>query len=50
MQRRTFLAASTAMAAITALPFAALAQTADNLLTRPWMGPYGGVPPFAETR
>jgi peptidyl-dipeptidase Dcp len=50
MQRRTFLAASTAMAAITALPLTALAQTADNPLTRPWTGPYGGVPPFDKVK
>jgi peptidyl-dipeptidase Dcp len=50
MQRRTFLAASTAMAATTALPLSAVAQTAGNPLTKPWTGPYGGVPPFDKVK
>jgi peptidyl-dipeptidase Dcp len=52
MQRRTFLAASTAMAATTALPLSALAQssTGGNPLTQPWTGPYGGVPPFDKVK
>ena len=48
MQRRTFLAASTAMAATTALP--AFAAAAGGPLTTPWTGPYGGVPPFDKVR
>jgi len=50
MQRRTFLAASTAMAATTALPLSARAETTANPLTRPWTGPYGGVPPFDQVK
>jgi peptidyl-dipeptidase Dcp len=50
MQRRTFLAASTAMAATTALPLSALAQAGDNPLTKPWTGSYGGVPPFDKVK
>src|SRR3546814_15569817 len=50
MQRRTFLAASTALAATTVLPLNALAQTAGNPLVAPWTGPYGGVPPFDKVK
>ena len=46
MQRRTFLAASTAMAAASMIPASAGAQGVANPLTKPWTGPYGGVPPF----
>jgi peptidyl-dipeptidase Dcp len=50
MQRRTFLAASTAMAASTFLPKSTEAQPAESALTRPWTGPYGGVPPFGAVK
>ncbi|MFL5297818.1 MAG: M3 family metallopeptidase [Phenylobacterium sp.] len=50
MQRRTFIAASTAMAAATFVPAAARAQGAGAVLTRPWSGPYGGVPPFDKVK
>ncbi len=49
MQRRTFLAASAAMTAATALPRAALAA-ASTPLTQPWTGPYGGVPAFDKVK
>lgn len=49
MQRRTFLAASSAMAAASMLPLNARAQGGDTL-TRPWTGPYGGVPPFDKVK
>lgn len=49
MQRRTFLAASAAMTAATALPRAALAA-APTPLTQPWTGPYGGVPAFDKVK
>jgi peptidyl-dipeptidase Dcp len=47
MHRRTFLAASSALAATAALapPVFAFAP-ASNPLTAPWTGPYGGVPAF----
>jgi peptidyl-dipeptidase Dcp len=51
MQRRTFLAATTALAATSVLPLDALAQAvAANPLTQPWTGPFGGVPPFDKVR
>jgi peptidyl-dipeptidase Dcp len=50
MQRRTFLAASTAMAATSMVSNTARSQTAANPLTRPWTGPYGGVPPFDQVK
>ena len=50
MQRRTFLAATTAVTAASLLPLGARAQTAANPLTRPWTGPYGGVPPFDQVK
>ena len=49
MQRRTFLAASSAMAAASLAPLGARAQAAD-ILTKPWTGPYGGVPPFDRVK
>ncbi|WP_372781000.1 M3 family metallopeptidase [Phenylobacterium sp.] len=50
MQRRTFLAASTAMAASSMISGDAGAQTSANPLTQPWTGPYGGVPPFGQVK
>jgi peptidyl-dipeptidase Dcp len=50
MQRRTFLATSTAMAASAFLPEAVRAKTAADPLTAPWTGPYGGVPPFDRVK
>jgi peptidyl-dipeptidase Dcp len=54
MHRRTFLAASSAIATAAALPLPVLAQTANpaaaNPLTRPWTGPFGGVPPFDKVK
>lgn len=47
MKRRTFLAASAALASLPALP--AFGQ-ADNPLTAPWTGPFGGVPPFDKVK
>jgi len=49
MHRRTFLAASSALAATSALPAAAFAADA-NPLTAPWTGPYGGVPAFDKVK
>lgn len=49
MRRRTFLAASSALAATSMLPASALAQ-ATNPLLAPWTGPYGGVPPFDKVK
>ncbi len=49
MHRRTFLAATTASAAVAALPAAVRAQPANPLLA-PWTGPFGGVPPFDKAR
>ena len=48
MQRRTFLAATTAVAA-TLVVSPALAQSANPLLA-PWTGPYGGVPAFDKVK
>ncbi|WP_312161335.1 M3 family metallopeptidase [Phenylobacterium sp.] len=51
MQRRTFLAASGAIAAASALPAAAVAQgAAANALTAAWTGPFGGVPAFDKVK
>jgi peptidyl-dipeptidase Dcp len=49
MHRRTFLAASSALAAATLTPGVSLAAGAD-LLSAPWTGPYGGVPPFDKVK
>ncbi|MFD3263254.1 M3 family metallopeptidase [Phenylobacterium ferrooxidans] len=49
MHRRTFLAASSALAAATLVPTISLAADAD-LLSAPWTGPYGGVPPFDKVK
>ncbi len=49
MQRRTFLAASAALAASTAMSKTALAADA-NVLMAPWTGPYGGVPAFDKVK
>ena len=49
MHRRTFLAASSALAAATLVPAMSLAADAD-LLSAPWTGPYGGVPPFDKVK
>ncbi|MDO8910799.1 MAG: M3 family metallopeptidase [Phenylobacterium sp.] len=49
MHRRTFLAASSALAAATLVPTMSLAADAD-LLSAPWTGPYGGVPPFDKVK
>jgi len=48
LQRRTFLAATTAVAA-TLVVSPALAQSANPLLA-PWTGPYGGVPAFDKVK
>ena len=51
MQRRTFLAASGALAAASALPAAAFAQAgAASAVTAAWTGPYGGVPAFDKVK
>ncbi|MBT9471014.1 MAG: M3 family metallopeptidase [Pseudomonadota bacterium] len=50
MQRRTFLAASGALAAASALPVGALAQAAALAMTAQWTGPYGGVPAFDKVQ
>ncbi|MCR5878206.1 M3 family metallopeptidase [Phenylobacterium sp. J367] len=49
MRRRTFLAASTALAATSALPAGVLAQSTSPLLA-PWTGPFGGVPAFDKVK
>jgi peptidyl-dipeptidase Dcp len=49
MHRRTFLAASSALAATASLPGAALAS-GEPVLTAPWSGPYGGVPAFDKVK
>ena len=49
MHRRTFLAASSALAASAALPPLALAADV-NPLTASWTGPYGGVPAFDKVK
>ncbi len=50
INRRNFLAASTAAAAVaTALPALARATNANPLLN-PWAGPYGGVPAFDKIK
>ena len=44
MQRRTFLAASSAFAAASSLSAASHAQkAAENAIAAPWTGPFGGV-------
>ncbi|OYU68856.1 MAG: peptidase M3 [Alphaproteobacteria bacterium PA2] len=48
MQRRSFLAASAALAATSALPKGALAATIP--MTQPWTGPFGGVPAFDKVK
>ncbi|TXH15857.1 MAG: M3 family peptidase [Gammaproteobacteria bacterium] len=51
MQRRTFLAASSAFAAASSLPAVGLAQNAaGNPITAPWTGPFGGVPAFDKVK
>ena len=49
MHRRTFLAASSALAAATLTPGMSLAADGDAL-SAPWTGPYGGVPPFDKVK
>ncbi|WP_421933472.1 M3 family metallopeptidase [Phenylobacterium sp.] len=49
MHRRTFLAATSALAATSLVPAMSLAADAD-VLTTPWTGPYGGVPPFDKVK
>lgn len=51
MKRRTFLAASGALAAASALPAAAFAQAASaSAVTAAWTGPFGGVPAFDKVK
>src|SRR5688572_4954911 len=51
MRRRTFLAASSALAATVALPAAALAHApGSNPTAAEWTGPFGGVPAFDKVR
>ena len=50
MKRRTFLAASGALAAAATLPISALAQAGASAMTAEWTGPYGGVPAFDKVR
>ena len=50
MKRRTFLAASGALAAAATLPISALAQAGAAAMTAEWTGPYGGVPAFDKVR
>ena len=50
MKRRSFLAASGALAAAQALPLPVLAAAAANPLTQAWTGPFGGVPAFDQVR
>lgn len=50
MKRRTFLAASGALAAASALPAAAFAQAGASAVTAAWTGPFGGVPAFDKVK
>ena len=51
MQRRTFLAASSAFAAASSLSAASHAQkAAENAIAAPWTGPFGGVPAFDKVK
>ncbi|MFN3512242.1 MAG: M3 family metallopeptidase [Phenylobacterium sp.] len=50
MKRRTFLAASGAIAATSLLPVQALAQAAQSAVTAEWTGPFGGVPAFDKVK
>ncbi|MAK80670.1 M3 family metallopeptidase [Phenylobacterium sp.] len=49
MDRRMFLAVSSAALGAAALPLPALAADGSPLLA-PWTGPYGGVPPFDQVK
>ena len=49
MDRRTFLAASSALAAASTLPTSLLAAT-GNPVADPWTGPFGGVPAFDKVK
>ena len=49
MQRRTFLAASAALAASTSLP-RGVAAIPVQTMNQPWTGAYGGVPPFDQVK
>jgi peptidyl-dipeptidase Dcp len=49
MQRRTFLAASGAVAAASILPIPSSAAEANPMLAE-WSGPYGGVPAFDKVK
>jgi hypothetical protein len=49
LQRRTFLAATTALAA-TVIAAPSFAQVNDNPLLQAWTGPYGGVPAFDKVK
>lgn len=50
MKRRTFLVASTAVAATSALAAGESWAAELNPLLAPWTGPYGGVPPFDKIK
>ena len=51
MRRRTFLAATSALAATAVLPTTVVAQVlADNPVAATWTGPFGGVPAFDKVR
>jgi peptidyl-dipeptidase Dcp len=52
VHRRTFLAATAATAALSAVAGRALASTgvSGNPLIQPWTGPYGGVPAFDKVK
>ncbi len=50
MQRRTFLAASTATVAATMISSVSSAQAPANPMVPPWTGPYGGAPPFDKVQ
>jgi peptidyl-dipeptidase Dcp len=50
MKRRTFLAASGALAATSLVPAGVLAQVANNPLVAEWTGPFGGVPAFDKVK
>ncbi|MFM8376268.1 MAG: M3 family metallopeptidase, partial [Phenylobacterium sp.] len=50
MKRRSFLAASGALAATQALSLPARAAAAASPMTQAWTGPFGGVPAFDKVR
>ena len=50
MQRRTFLTATAAVAALSNATVAKAAMAPTGALLKPWTGPYGGVPAFDQVK